>query len=193
VVLHHRRQSNPELEFHWSAPTRCPNPAAAGASDFSGCQCPALVFIRSKGIQPDTRDVQEESLDWLAVLTERERSPRQPIEALIHDSQACHTENQIRGSPHIVKYLFHVHTPPMHLMLAEALSTDSSGLVHQLFLFLIVGICVALIFWVGRWFITKLAAPPAALTIWTGLFVLVGLIVALNFLLGLAGHPFVKW
>jgi amino acid permease len=76
---------------------------------------------------------------------------------------------------------------------AQIVLTDSNGLVGQLFFFLIVGLCVALIFWVGRWFIQKLNAPAQAMTLWNGLFILVGLIVALNFLLGLAGHPFIRW
>lgn len=67
------------------------------------------------------------------------------------------------------------------------------GLVHQLFLVLIIGICVALIWAVGRWFIQKLAAPALVMTIWNGFFLLVGLIVVINFLLGLAGHSFIRF
>lgn len=65
------------------------------------------------------------------------------------------------------------------------------GLVHQLFVVLIIGICVALIWAVGRWFIQKLNAPPLVMTIWNGFFILVGLIVVVNFLLSLTGHGFV--
>jgi len=67
------------------------------------------------------------------------------------------------------------------------------GLVHALFLVLIIGICVALIWAVGRWFIQKLAAPALVMTIWNGFFILVGLIVVVNFLLSLAGHPFIRF
>lgn len=66
------------------------------------------------------------------------------------------------------------------------------GLVHELFVVLIIGICCALIWAVGRWFIQKLAAPALVMTIWNGFFLLVGLIVVVNFLLGLAGHPFIR-
>lgn len=58
---------------------------------------------------------------------------------------------------------------------------------------LLVGICVLLIWWVGTWFIGKLAAPPIVRTIWDGLFVLCALIVIINFVLGLGGHAFISW
>lgn len=67
-----------------------------------------------------------------------------------------------------------------------------SGLVHDLFIFLLIGICVCLIWWAGNWFIGKAGGPPLAGTIWTGLFVLVALIVVINFLMSLAGHPILK-
>jgi hypothetical protein len=84
---------------------------------------------------------------------------------------------------------------PILITLADvSLSTGSDGgLVHSLFFFLIIGICVAAIWWVGRWFFVKLALPAVAMTIWTGLFILIGLIVLINFLLSLTGHPFIRW
>lgn len=39
----------------------------------------------------------------------------------------------------------------------------------------------------------KANVPPIAKTIWDGLFILIGLIVILNFLLGLIGKPFIKF
>lgn len=69
----------------------------------------------------------------------------------------------------------------------------NGGLVQSLFYFLIIGICVALVWWVGTWFISKLGAPGVASTVWNGLFILVGLIVIINFLMGLSGHPFIRW
>lgn len=81
------------------------------------------------------------------------------------------------------------------LMLADAihLSGGSGGLINGLLLVLVVGICVLLIWWVGTWVITKLGAPAIVRTIWDGLFILVGLVVVINFLMGLVGHPFVQW
>lgn len=85
-------------------------------------------------------------------------------------------------------------------MLADALFKHSSvtvgdggggGLIHALFVVLIVGICVGLIWAAGRWVITKMAAPAMAMTIWNGFFILVGLIIVVNFLLSLVGYGFI--
>lgn len=81
----------------------------------------------------------------------------------------------------------------MNPILAEVLVSNSSGLVSQLFTALIVGICILAIWWVGRWFIAKLGAPAVALTVWTGIFILVGLIVVINFLMGLGGKSFIRF
>lgn len=70
---------------------------------------------------------------------------------------------------------------------------SGEGLVWQLFAMLIIGICALAIWWVGKWFIAKLGGPPMAITIWAGLFILLGLIVVLNFLLSLIGYPIVDF
>ena len=81
----------------------------------------------------------------------------------------------------------------MNLAFAVMETSSSGGLVHGLLYVLLVGICVLLIWWVGTWFIAKLGAPPIVRTVWDGLFILVGLFVVINFLLGLSGHPLVAW
>jgi hypothetical protein len=82
-------------------------------------------------------------------------------------------------------------------LLAETLHLntggDSSGLIHALFLVLIIGICIALIWAAGRWFITKMAAPALVMTVWNGFFLLVGLIIVINFLMSLVGHGFITY
>jgi hypothetical protein len=75
-------------------------------------------------------------------------------------------------------------------MLAQV---SGDGLVHQLMWVLLVGVCVAIVWALGRYFITKLGAPGMVMTCWNGLFLLLGAIFVINFLLGLAGHPFIKW
>lgn len=70
---------------------------------------------------------------------------------------------------------------------------SSGGLIHGLLFVLLVGICVLLIWWAGTWFIGKLGAPAIVRTIWDGLFVLVGLVVIINFIMGLGGHAFIVW
>lgn len=80
------------------------------------------------------------------------------------------------------------------MILADVISLGGSGgVIHELLMFLLVGICVAAIWWVGRWFITRMALPAVAMTIWSGIFLLVGLIVLVNFLMGLGGHSFIVW
>lgn len=81
-------------------------------------------------------------------------------------------------------------------MLSEVLSLSSgssNGVIHALLFVLLVGICVLLIWWTGTWFIGKLGAPAIVRTIWDGLFILVGLVVIINFLMGIGGHAFLAW
>jgi hypothetical protein len=66
-------------------------------------------------------------------------------------------------------------------------------MIDQLLTFLIVGICVAIVYCMGYWFAKRPSVPPVALTIWNALFILIGGIVLINFLLGLGGHSFIKW
>lgn len=70
---------------------------------------------------------------------------------------------------------------------------SGEGMVSQLGVMLVIGICVALIWLAGKYFITKLGLPPLALTVWNAIFILLGLFVAINFLLSLIGKPLVKW
>lgn len=70
--------------------------------------------------------------------------------------------------------------------------SEGQDVVRSLFVLLIVVICVACIYFVGRWFLAKLA-NATALVVWDGLFLLIGLVVALNFLLGLVGRQFINW
>lgn len=82
----------------------------------------------------------------------------------------------------------------MNTFLADAIVVSGGGgLIHSLFMILIVGICVLIVWAVGRWVITKFAAPAIAMTIWNGLFILIGAIVIINFLLSLGGHGFITY
>lgn len=82
----------------------------------------------------------------------------------------------------------------MNLLSAVILAGgDGGGIIHQLLMVLIVGICVAIVWALGRWFITKFGAPGVVMTVWNALFLLLGAIFIINFLMGLAGHPFLQW
>lgn len=82
---------------------------------------------------------------------------------------------------------------PMLANTAIISSGNGGDIIDQLLIALLIGICVLLIWWVGTWFIGKLSAPPIVKTIWDGLFILVGLFVIINFLMGLTGHPLVAY
>lgn len=70
---------------------------------------------------------------------------------------------------------------------------SGEGMVNQLLFVLIIGICILVVWWLGRWFITQLGAPAIVMTVWNGLFILLGGICVINFLLGLVGRPFIRW
>lgn len=74
-----------------------------------------------------------------------------------------------------------------------AIQIGGEGLINNLLTFLLLGICVALIYVTGWWFWKKFNLSPLVLTIWQGIFILVGLVVIINFLMGLAGKSIVKW
>lgn len=80
------------------------------------------------------------------------------------------------------------------LFLASAgVQFGGPGFINQLVTFLLVGLCVGLLYAAANYFATRPKAPPMALTIINGLFVIVGVLVIINFLLGLAGRPFIEW
>lgn len=70
---------------------------------------------------------------------------------------------------------------------------ESGGMAHNIFTIFIF-ILIGLILWaLGRFFFPKLGMPALGMTVWDGLFVLIAVIVVINFLAGLAGHPFIQW
>jgi len=76
-------------------------------------------------------------------------------------------------------------------MFADVSSGD--GLVKLAFQVLIIGLCLLIVFALGRWLIQKFAMPPVVLTCWIGLFLIVGAVVVINFLMGLGGHQFLHY
>lgn len=78
-------------------------------------------------------------------------------------------------------------------MISSVVIAGGSGVVNEFLMFLLVGVCLLLIWLAGRWVLAKCAAPAIALTVWTGLFGLIGLIIIINFLLGLGGHAFISY
>jgi hypothetical protein len=75
----------------------------------------------------------------------------------------------------------------------SAISIGGDGMIHGLIMFLIVAVCLLLVWYFGKWVLGQLGAPAIALTIWTGLFGLIGLVIVVNFLLGIGGHGFITY
>lgn len=70
---------------------------------------------------------------------------------------------------------------------------DGSGMIHSVFVVLILAVCLVMLWYAGDWCFKKMGVPAIVLTIWTGLFLLIALVVVLNFLLGLIGHGFITY
>jgi hypothetical protein len=70
-----------------------------------------------------------------------------------------------------------------------------TGLVHQLLVLMVI-VVVALIIWaLGKYMFGAFAAPPIVLKVWDILFVAIGAIVLINFLLGMVNNEwqFIHW
>lgn len=81
----------------------------------------------------------------------------------------------------------------MNEIMLAAIDIGGKGFINQLVTLLIYGICVGLIYAAGLWFLRRPSIPPVVLTIWNGLFILLGLVIILNFLLGLGDKQFIEW
>jgi hypothetical protein len=79
------------------------------------------------------------------------------------------------------------------LILAAAQTMSGQDMIKGLGLLLVIGICLLIIWLMGRYFFPKLSAPPVVIQIWDGLFVLIGGFVLINLILSIAGYPIVKW
>jgi hypothetical protein len=78
-------------------------------------------------------------------------------------------------------------------MLAAATAMSGQEMIKGLGLLLVIGICLLIIWLMGRYFFPMLSAPPVVMKIWDGLFVLIGGFALINFILSIAGYPIVKW
>ncbi len=78
-------------------------------------------------------------------------------------------------------------------MLLTTVAAGGDNLIHNLFMVLIYGLCAAIVWALGRQGIKVFALAPVALQIWNGLFLLVGAVILINFLLSLVGHAFMPY
>lgn len=73
-------------------------------------------------------------------------------------------------------------------MFISAIAIGGGGFINGLLTLLLIGICLGLIYAVGRWFIGKFVLSELVQTCWAGLFLLILLVVVINFVMGLSGH-----
>lgn len=65
--------------------------------------------------------------------------------------------------------------------------------VHQLIYIAIIGACLLLIWWLGKWLCGVLEAPAIALKGWNIIFVVLAVLALINFLLALIDKPFIRF
>jgi hypothetical protein len=78
-----------------------------------------------------------------------------------------------------------------HSSLVFAQAVSGEGLLHALWIFLVIAICGGIIWYVGKTLAAKYA--PAALPIWNVVFMVLAAAFLINFFLSLIGHAFIKW
>jgi hypothetical protein len=82
----------------------------------------------------------------------------------------------------------------LNSVFVAAVNVSGDGMVQSLLYVLIIGICLGVIWFLGRYFMQKFGAPPPlAFTVWTAIFVLLVAVAFINFLLGMTGHPLVNF
>lgn len=80
--------------------------------------------------------------------------------------------------------------------IASGGSATGGGLLNTVWTVLVFGLCFAIIYALGVWCIgafSALSSKPAIRKLWDGLFIFIGAIVLINFLLSLVGHGFIAW
>jgi hypothetical protein len=76
----------------------------------------------------------------------------------------------------------------MDTILADV--SGGTGLVQLAVQVFVIGLCLLIVFALGRWVIAKFKLSDNVQTCWMGAFLILGAIVIINFLLGLSGHQF---
>lgn len=80
----------------------------------------------------------------------------------------------------------------MKTILAAAVISGDNFLSNMAALLVYI-MCAAILWALGRWLFAIGKLPPLVLTVWTAIFVVVGALALINFLLGLVGHGFHAW
>jgi hypothetical protein len=78
-------------------------------------------------------------------------------------------------------------------MLALTLDINNSGIIGQLLVFFVVILCIGIVWALGHYGFPKLKLPGIVVTVWDCIFVLIGAIMLINFLLSLVGRQFIRY
>jgi hypothetical protein len=78
-------------------------------------------------------------------------------------------------------------------MLAVTLDFGNSGIIGQLLVFFVVILCMGIVWALGHFGFPKLKLPALVVTVWDCIFVLIGAIMLINFLLSLVGKQFIRY
>jgi hypothetical protein len=81
----------------------------------------------------------------------------------------------------------------MNMILSEISVGGGTGLVHSLLVLLIIALCVGIVYAMAWYFFSKPPAPQIIMKIVNAVFVLIGGIIAINFLLSLFDKQFIRW
>jgi hypothetical protein len=81
----------------------------------------------------------------------------------------------------------------METNMIPMLAVTGEGMIKDLLYVFAIVVCGLIVWLLGRWIFPKLKAPPGVLVGWDVLFVVLGALIAINFILGLFGHPLIPW
>jgi hypothetical protein len=79
------------------------------------------------------------------------------------------------------------------LLAAATLDFANSGVIGQLLVFFVVVACIGIVWALGHWGFPKIGLPQLVITVWDCIFILLGAIMLINFLLSLVGKQFIHY
>lgn len=82
----------------------------------------------------------------------------------------------------------------MHMIMSPFFAAVSGeSLIHTLLYVMIIGACLCLIYWLGKFLMSKFGAPPMVATGWMVIFVVLAVLFIINFLLTLIDKPLIRF
>lgn len=69
---------------------------------------------------------------------------------------------------------------------------DGPTMIHATLWLLGLAVCLFLVWWLGKYLFGSFGADPAIIKVWTAIFVCLGVLALINFILNLLGYPLVR-